>query len=80
MLTEHFDVVIGVDIHKHTYAAAVVASTGAVLEHLTVCGPEGLSRTPHARVTVPSVALRDRGSGGVGAALTAVLLVGGNRS
>ena len=42
MLTEHFDVVIGVDTHKHTHTAAALTATGAVLEHLTVpADPKG---------------------------------------
>jgi transposase len=37
MLAELVDVVIGVDTHKHTHTAAVInASTGAVLEEITV--------------------------------------------
>ena len=35
MLAEIVDVVIGVDTHKHTHTAAVVATTGAALEHAT---------------------------------------------
>lgn len=37
MLSERVDVVIGVDTHKHTHTAAVIASgTGAALAHTTV--------------------------------------------
>ena len=37
MLAEQVEVVIGVDTHKHTHPAAVVAATtGAVLAQLTV--------------------------------------------
>ncbi len=37
MLAETVDVVIGVDTHKHTYTAAVVAArTTAVLDEVTV--------------------------------------------
>lgn len=36
MLADRLDVVIGVDTHKHTLAAAAVSATGEVLEHLTV--------------------------------------------
>jgi transposase len=35
MLAEIVDVVVGVDTHKHTHTAAVVSTTGAVLEHST---------------------------------------------
>ena len=42
MLAERLDAVIGVDTHKHTHTAAAVASTGTVLDHLTVAtGPKG---------------------------------------
>ena len=42
-----FDVVIGVDTHKHTHTAAAVTATGAVLEHVTVpADPKGY-RTAH---------------------------------
>jgi transposase len=37
MLAEDVELVIGVDTHKHTHTAAVVvATTGAVLQQLTV--------------------------------------------
>lgn len=45
MLSELVDVVIGVDTHKHTHTAAVIhATTGAVLDQLTVeTDPDGYS-------------------------------------
>ena len=46
MLAERVDVVIGIDTHKHTHTAAVVAAgTGASLETVTVCtDPDGYRR------------------------------------
>ena len=56
MLAEAIDVVIGVDTHKHTHTAAVVAAgTGAAVEHATLAAdPEGYAEL---------VALADRHSG-----------------
>ena len=56
MLAEIVDVVIGVDTHKHTHTAAVVAaSTGAASEHLTVpSDPDGYAEL---------VAMADRQAG-----------------
>lgn len=72
-LAELVDVVIGVDTHKHTHTAAVIdASTGAVLDELTV----GTDSDGYAEL----VAMADRhsglrawsieGTGGYGAGLT----------
>jgi hypothetical protein len=42
MLAEIVDIVIGVDTHKHTHTAAVVATTGVALEHSTeATDPDG---------------------------------------
>jgi hypothetical protein len=56
MLAERVDVVVGVDTHKHTHTAAVVAAnTGAVVETLTVStDPDGYAEL---------VALADRHAG-----------------
>jgi hypothetical protein len=56
MLAEIVDVVIGVDTHKHTHTAAVIdATTGAVLDQVTVMtDPDGYDEL---------VALADRHSG-----------------
>jgi transposase len=56
MLAEMVDVVIGVDTHKHTHTAAVIsASTGAVLDQVTVAtDPDGYDEL---------VAMADRHSG-----------------
>lgn len=76
MLAEVVDVVIGVDTHKHTHTAAVVAAaTGAAVEDMTVAtDPDGYAEL---------VALADRhsglrawsieGTGGYGAGLTRFL-------
>jgi transposase len=76
MLADLVDVVIGVDTHKHTHTAAVVtASTGAVVEDLTIdTDPDGYAEV---------LALADRhsglrawsieGTGGYGAGLTRFL-------
>lgn len=45
MLAEMVDVVIGIDTHKHTNTAAVVTTTGAVLEHTTAPTDPGGYRT-----------------------------------
>jgi transposase len=77
MLAEFIDVVIGVDTHKHTHTAAVIdATTGAVLDELTIdTDADGYAAL---------VALADRhsglrawsieGTGGYGAGLTRHLL------
>jgi hypothetical protein len=79
MLAEVVDVVIGVDTHKHTHTAAVIeATTGAVLDELTVdTDPDGYAQL---------VALADRhsglrawsieGTGGYGAGLVRFLAEG----
>src|SRR5215213_8146144 len=36
MVADRHDVVVGVDTHKHTHTAAVLGSTGAVIDSLTV--------------------------------------------
>jgi transposase len=76
MLAEGVEVVIGVDTHRDTHtAAAVVAATGAAIEHATVCArPEGYAEL---------VALADRcsqsrawsveGTGSYGRGLTRLL-------
>ncbi len=76
MLAEHVDVVIGVDTHKHTHTAAVVASnTGAVLETVTVdADPDGYDQLielcdEHAVLRAWAI----EGTGGYGADLTRVL-------
>jgi transposase len=56
MLAEVVDVVIGVDTHKHTHTAAVIAApTGAAVDHITVgTDPDGYGEL---------VAMADRHSG-----------------
>ena len=72
MLTELVEVVIGVDTHKHTHAAAVVqAATGAVLARVAVSAdPDGydeLSALAEQHSGLRAWALE--GSGGYGAGL-----------
>lgn len=76
MLAELVEVVIGVDTHKHTHTAAVVAAaTGAVLAQRTVAAdPAGYAdllelATPHAGARAWAL----EGSGGYGAGLAAHL-------
>lgn len=76
MLAEHVDVVIGVDTHKHTHTAAVVAATtGAVLETITVAAdPDGygeLVELADAHAALRAWAIE--GTGTYGADLTRVL-------
>ena len=78
MLADELDVVIGVDTHKRTHTAAVVAADGVVLEQVTVpADPAGSRRL---------VALADghgqriwavEGTGASGAGLTMLLLARG---
>ena len=76
MLAEGFDVVIGVDTHKHTHTAAAVNAIGAVLEQLTVrADPEGYQQL----VALGQRHGEDRlwaieGTGTFGAGLTTALL------
>jgi transposase len=72
-LAEVVDVVIGVDTHKHTHTAAVVdATTGAVLDELTVTtDPDGYAQLvvmadQHSGLRAWSI----EGTGGYGAGLT----------
>ncbi len=77
MLTEHADVVIGVDTHKHTHTAAAVASTGAVLEHLTVrADPKGYRQLVAFGRRHSTVLWAVEGTGSFGAGLTTALLAG----
>lgn len=76
MLAEHVDVVIGIDTHKHTHTAAVVAATtGAVLETITVSAdPDGygeLVELADAHAALRAWAIE--GTGTYGADLTRVL-------
>ena len=76
MLAEHLDVVIGVDTHKHTHTAAAVASTGEVLDLVTVpADPEGYRQLIRfgGRHSGPRVWAIE-GTGSFGAGLTTVLL------
>src|SRR4030095_2666771 len=82
MLADQVDVVIGVDTHKHTHTAAVVAArSGAVLDETTVTTePEGLDElvvmaARHGRSRVWSI----EGTGGYGAGLTRMLVERGER-
>jgi transposase len=81
MLAERFDVVIGVDTHKHTHTAAAVSSTGAVLEQLTAAAnPKGYRRfisfgEGHGNDRLWAV----EGTGTFGAGLTMALLARGER-
>jgi transposase len=76
MLADSVEVVIGVDTHKHTHTAAVVATaTGAVVEQLTVpATPAGYQQLlkqadQHHRGRVWAI----EGTGGYGAGLTRFL-------
>lgn len=76
MLAEHVEVVIGVDTHKHTHTAAVVASsTGAVLAETTVAadpaGYAALIELARAHGELRAWALE--GAGGYGAGLATAL-------
>jgi transposase len=76
MLAEQVEVVIGVDTHKHTHTAAVVAATtGAVLAQLTVntdpVGYQALVELAEQHGTLRAWAME--GSGGYGAGLAAHL-------
>ena len=76
MLAEQVEVVIGVDTHKHTHTAAVVAAgTGAVLAQLTVAtDPGGYQQLVElAEQQSPLRAWAMEGSGGYGAGLAAHL-------
>jgi transposase len=80
MLADHVDVVIGVDTHKHTHTAAVVgATTGAVVETITVpADPDGYAELiemaeRHAGLRAWAI----EGTGTYGAGLTRELQVGG---
>jgi hypothetical protein len=54
MLTDSVQVVIGVDTHKHTHTAAVVASTGAHLAERTVAAdPAGYRMLLEAAAAFP---------------------------
>jgi transposase len=81
MLAEPLGVVIGVDTHKHTHTAAVVSSTGEVLEQLTVpADPKGYRRVitfglRHAGSRIWAI----EGTGSFGAGLTTALLGCGER-
>jgi transposase len=76
MLTDHVDVVIGVDTHKHTHAAAALNASGAVLAQLTVpADPKGYRRLvafaeAHGRTRLWAI----EGTGSFGAGLTTTLL------
>src|ERR1700712_3291823 len=76
MLAEQVEVVIGVDTHKHTHNAAVVAAaSGAVLAQITVnndpAGYQALVGLAEAHGSVRARAME--GSGGYGAGLAAHL-------
>jgi transposase len=81
MLAGEFDVVIGVDTHKHTHTAAAVSPTGAVLEHLTA------PADPHGYRQLLAFGRRQgdlrlwavEGTGTYGAGLNATLVCGGER-
>ncbi|HYA44415.1 MAG TPA: IS110 family transposase [Acidimicrobiales bacterium] len=81
MLAHELRIVIGVDTHKRTHTAAVVSSTGAVLEHLTVCAdPQGFKHliAMARRLGDPRVWAVE-GTGTFGAGLTTALLSAGER-
>ncbi len=80
MLTQHLDAVIGVDTHKHTHTAAAVASTGAVLEHITVPADRSGYRQVLAFGRRHGAALwAVEGTGSFGAGLTTLLLASSER-
>ncbi len=80
MLTQHLDAVIGVDTHKHTHTAAAVASTGAVLEHITVPADRSGYRQVLAFGRRHGAALwAVEGTGSFGAGLTSLLLASSER-
>jgi transposase len=79
MVADQHDVVVGVDTHKHTHTAAVVGSTGAVIDSLTVpANPSGYRRLiafgrGHGERRLWAL----EGTGSFGAGLCAVLVAGG---
>ena len=80
MLAEPADAVIGVDTHKHTHTAAAVASSGAVIEHLTVpADPKGYRRLVAFGHRHGAALWAIEGTGSFGAGLTALLLANGER-
>jgi transposase len=77
MLADQVDAVIGVDTHKATHTAAVVAPTGAVAAHLTVSSdaPGAKRVLAFARRHAPARRVwAIEGTGSFGAGLTAYLL------
>ncbi len=76
MLTDHVDVVIGVDTHKHTHSAAALNASGVVVAQLSVpADPKGYRRLvafaeTHGRTRVWAI----EGTGSFGAGLTTALL------
>jgi transposase len=80
MLTEHLDAVIGVDTHKRTHTAAAVASTGAVLEQLTVpADPKGYRQLVAFGRRHGAKLWAIEGTGSFGAGLTTLLLASSER-
>lgn len=80
MLAEPIDVVIGIDTHKHAHTAAAVATTGAVLEHLTVAAdPKGYGRLLAFGRRHDATRWAIEGTGSFGAGLTTLLLASGER-
>ena len=81
MLAEDIDVVIGVDTHKLTHTAAVLSSTGAVLERVTVSAdPKGYRQLIAFGVAHGATrAWAIEGTGSFGAGLTTALLARGER-
>jgi transposase len=75
MLADGLDVVIGVDTHKRTHAAAVVSATGAVLEQVSVpADPVGYRRLAALGAGYDRRLWAVEGTGSYGAGLTTVLL------
>ena len=78
MLAEHLDAAIGVDTDKHTHTAAAVASTGAVLEHLTVAAdPKGYRRLVAFGRRHGAALWVIEGTGSFGAGLATLLVTNG---
>jgi transposase len=79
MLTDHADVVIGVDTHKHTHTAAFVDRLGGVLGALEIeANASGYRRLLRAAGQHPGVrAWAVEGTGSYGAGLTTMLVAAG---
>jgi transposase len=82
MLPDHADFVIGVDTHKNTHTAVVVAASGAVLSTLTFAAARPVYQHVVSLANLEAQGHRLRaleGSGSFGAGLATHLLAGGEK-